>query len=234
MTTRLFGPRDAGLTSAAEKMIDFFRLRHLADELASSLSYGQQKLLDAAMAFMSGPRLVLLDEPAGGVNLTMLESLRERLRAINAEQRATFICDRAQYGIRHGLVHAHRGAGGRPHHRARRPGERTRRQESDRGLSWTLIDPDTERRLCRLRQDDNSARHEFHGAAQRHHHRDRPERRRENRPRSRPFSAWCAPMRPHHIRGRRYHQSAAARADRARDRLCAAGPQYLPAALRAP
>ncbi len=91
MTTRLFGPRDAGLASAAEKMIDFFRLRHLADELASSLSYGQQKLLDAAMAFMSGPRLVLLDEPAGGVNLTMLESLRERLRAINAEQRATFI-----------------------------------------------------------------------------------------------------------------------------------------------
>ena len=72
-------------------MIDFFRLRHLADELAGSLSYGQQKLLDAAMAFMSGPRLVLLDEPAGGVNLTMLESLRERLRAINAEQRATFI-----------------------------------------------------------------------------------------------------------------------------------------------
>ena len=36
------------------------------------LSYGQQKLLDAAMAFMAGPRLVLLDEPAGGVNPTML------------------------------------------------------------------------------------------------------------------------------------------------------------------
>jgi len=91
MTTRLFGARDAGLTSAAEKMIDFFRLRHLADELASSLSYGQQKLLDAAMAFMSGPRLVLLDEPAGGVNPTMLGNLRERLRAINAQQRATFV-----------------------------------------------------------------------------------------------------------------------------------------------
>jgi branched-chain amino acid transport system ATP-binding protein len=91
MTTRLFGARDASLTPAAEKMIDFFRLRHLADELAGSLSYGQQKLLDAAMAFMSGPRLVLLDEPAGGVNLSMLENLRERLRAINAEQRSTFI-----------------------------------------------------------------------------------------------------------------------------------------------
>jgi branched-chain amino acid transport system ATP-binding protein len=91
MATRLFGARDAGLAPAAEKMIDFFRLRHLADELAGSLSYGQQKLLDAAMALMSGPRLVLLDEPAGGVNLTMLADLKERLRAINAEQGATLV-----------------------------------------------------------------------------------------------------------------------------------------------
>jgi len=91
MVTRLFGARDAGMTPAAEKMIDFFRLRHLADELAGSLSYGQQKLLDAAMALMSGPRLVLLDEPAGGVNLTMLADLKERLRAINAEQGATLV-----------------------------------------------------------------------------------------------------------------------------------------------
>ena len=91
MLGRLFGPRDAGLTGAANQMIEFFRLGHLADEKAGGLSYGQQKLLDAAMAFMAGPRLVLLDEPAGGVNLTMLQSLRERLRAINAEQGATFV-----------------------------------------------------------------------------------------------------------------------------------------------
>ncbi|HLW92257.1 MAG TPA: ATP-binding cassette domain-containing protein, partial [Roseiarcus sp.] len=64
MMSRLFGRRDAGLTAAADQMIAFFKLDHLADELAGGLSYGQQKLLDAAMAFMSGPRLVLLDEPA--------------------------------------------------------------------------------------------------------------------------------------------------------------------------
>ena len=64
MASRLFGRSDAGLGGAAEKMIEFFRLSHLADEQAGSLSYGQQKLLDAAMAFMAGPRLVLLDEPA--------------------------------------------------------------------------------------------------------------------------------------------------------------------------
>ncbi|HEX2888040.1 ABC transporter ATP-binding protein [Vineibacter terrae] len=88
---RLFGARDAGLGAAADRMIDFFRLGHLAQENAGGLSYGQQKLLDAAMAFMAGPRLVLLDEPAGGVNLTMLASLKERLQAINRETRATFV-----------------------------------------------------------------------------------------------------------------------------------------------
>ena len=91
MLSRLFGPRDAGLSARANEMLGFFRLDRLADELAGGLSYGQQKLLDAAMAFMAGPRLVLLDEPAGGVNLTMLASLRDRLKAINTEMGATFV-----------------------------------------------------------------------------------------------------------------------------------------------
>ena len=91
MASRLFGRSDAELGGAAEKMIEFFRLSHLADEQAGSLSYGQQKLLDAAMAFMAGPRLVLLDEPAGGVNLPMLGNLRERLQAYHAERKATFV-----------------------------------------------------------------------------------------------------------------------------------------------
>ncbi|MDQ2953591.1 MAG: ABC transporter ATP-binding protein [Pseudomonadota bacterium] len=91
MFSRLFGAGDAELTPDADRMIAFFRLQHLADEKAGELSYGQQKLLDAAMAFMAGPRLVLLDEPAGGVNLTMLASLRERLQAINQQSRATFV-----------------------------------------------------------------------------------------------------------------------------------------------
>jgi len=91
MLSRLFGAPDAGLTAAAEAMVDFFKLGHLAREKAGRLSYGQQKLLDAAMAFMGGPRLVLLDEPAGGVNPTMLASLSERLRAYHAERNATFV-----------------------------------------------------------------------------------------------------------------------------------------------
>jgi len=91
MLSRLVGRPDAGLAAAAERMLDFFRLEHLGDEEAGALSYGQQKLLDVAMAFMAGPRLALLDEPAGGVNPTMLASLRERLKAINLEQGSTFV-----------------------------------------------------------------------------------------------------------------------------------------------
>lgn len=91
MFRRLFGRRDAGLSAEADRMIAFFRLDHLAEAKAGGLSYGQQKLLDVAMAFMAGPRLVLLDEPAGGVNLTMLANLRERLETMNRETGATFV-----------------------------------------------------------------------------------------------------------------------------------------------
>jgi branched-chain amino acid transport system ATP-binding protein len=91
MFSRLFGRPDAGMSGSADQMIVFFKLGHLASERAGGLSYGQQKLLDAAMAFMAGPRLVLLDEPAGGVNLTMLADLKDRLQAINREQGATFV-----------------------------------------------------------------------------------------------------------------------------------------------
>jgi branched-chain amino acid transport system ATP-binding protein len=91
MLSRLLGRPDAGLSAAAERMLGFFRLERLADEKAGALSYGQQKLLDVAMAFMAGPRLALLDEPAGGVNPTMLVDLRERLQAVNAEQGSTFV-----------------------------------------------------------------------------------------------------------------------------------------------
>jgi len=91
MLSRLFGRPDAGLTEEAKTMIEFFRLSHQTHEKAGSLSYGQQKLLDAAMAFMAGPKLVMLDEPAGGVNLTMLADLKERLKAFNRERGATFV-----------------------------------------------------------------------------------------------------------------------------------------------
>jgi branched-chain amino acid transport system ATP-binding protein len=82
MWSRLIGPRDAGLSAAAGRMLDFFRLAALAEERAGGLSYGQQKLLDVAMAFMAGPRLVLLDEPAAGLDTDESRELGRRLRAM--------------------------------------------------------------------------------------------------------------------------------------------------------
>jgi branched-chain amino acid transport system ATP-binding protein len=105
MLSRLVGRRDAGLTAEVETMLGFFRLRGLADAPAGSLSYGQQKLLDAAMAFMAGPRLVLLDEPAGGVNPTMLGDLAERLAAVNREQGATMVVIEHNMDFIMGLCH---------------------------------------------------------------------------------------------------------------------------------
>ena len=89
--SRLVGPPDAGLAGTAAEMMAFFRLDDLADQAAGTLTDGQQKLLDTAMAFMARPRLVLLEEPAAGLDEAALGPLREQLRAINAQAGATFM-----------------------------------------------------------------------------------------------------------------------------------------------
>jgi len=88
---RLFAKPDAGLGQAADEMIDLFRLKHVAHLPAGSLSYGQQKLIDIAMAFMPAPRLVLLDEPCAGVNPSLVDQLRELLGEFNKKQRGSFV-----------------------------------------------------------------------------------------------------------------------------------------------
>jgi len=88
---RLFAPPDAGLGEQADRMIELFRLKHVAHLPAGSLSYGQQKLIDIAMAFMPAPRLVLLDEPCAGVNPSLVEELRELLGELNRAQGGSFV-----------------------------------------------------------------------------------------------------------------------------------------------
>jgi len=83
--SRLFMRPDMGIQDDVNKVIGQFRLGHLTNEEASNLSYGQQKLLDIAMGLMSGPQIVFLDEPAGGVNLTMLADVKTRLLELNQE-----------------------------------------------------------------------------------------------------------------------------------------------------
>ncbi len=64
----------------AEELLDFVGLSSKRDLLAGSLSFGQQKLLEFAMALMGHPRLLLLDEPTAGINPTLINGLVDRLR----------------------------------------------------------------------------------------------------------------------------------------------------------
>jgi branched-chain amino acid transport system ATP-binding protein len=91
MPARLFAPPDAGVGAHADRLIERFRLAHVARTPAGSLSYGQQKLVDIAMAFMPSPRLVMLDEPCAGVNPGLVDELRELLVAMNREQGGSFV-----------------------------------------------------------------------------------------------------------------------------------------------
>lgn len=72
-------------TERAEGLLEFvglFSKRHL---MAGDLSFGQQKLLEFAMALMNGPKLLLLDEPTAGINPTLINGLIDRLKRANAD-----------------------------------------------------------------------------------------------------------------------------------------------------
>jgi ABC-type branched-subunit amino acid transport system ATPase component len=64
----------------AEELLGFVGLATKRDNAAGSLSFGQQKLLEFAMALMNEPRLLLLDEPTAGINPTLINGLVERLK----------------------------------------------------------------------------------------------------------------------------------------------------------
>jgi neutral amino acid transport system ATP-binding protein len=67
----------------ALELLDFVGIAQLKNELAGSLSYGQKKLLEFAFILISDPKVILLDEPAGGINPTLLNHLAERIRVLN-------------------------------------------------------------------------------------------------------------------------------------------------------
>jgi branched-chain amino acid transport system ATP-binding protein len=66
----------------AMDLLSFVGIAELAREPAARLSYGQKKLLELAACLMAEPRLVLLDEPAGGINPALLETIIDRVRQL--------------------------------------------------------------------------------------------------------------------------------------------------------
>lgn len=81
---------DAANLEKAREVIDFVGLSHLANQLALVLSGGQQKLLELARILMVDPSIILLDEPAAGVNPVLLESLVERIQELH-QRGVTFL-----------------------------------------------------------------------------------------------------------------------------------------------
>jgi neutral amino acid transport system ATP-binding protein len=67
----------------AMDLLAFVGIDHLAHEKSKTLSYGQKKLLEFASVLMSDPRMIMLDEPAGGINPTLLENLIDRILQLN-------------------------------------------------------------------------------------------------------------------------------------------------------
>ena len=66
----------------ADELIAFVNLTGLRGEYGGRLSYGQQKLLEFARALMTDPELILLDEPAAGVNRTLLRQLLDHIHRL--------------------------------------------------------------------------------------------------------------------------------------------------------
>lgn len=79
------------IVERSESLLDFVGLYEKRHLVAGSLSFGQRKLLEFAMALMNDPKVLLLDEPTAGINPTLINGLIDRLRRANQELGITLV-----------------------------------------------------------------------------------------------------------------------------------------------
>jgi branched-chain amino acid transport system ATP-binding protein len=103
--SRMFSPSESGLGDKADALIEQFHISHVAHKKAGELSYGQQKLVDIAMAFMSAPDLILLDEPCAGVNPRLVKEISELLKGLNKSRGGSFVVIEHNMDFVMGLCH---------------------------------------------------------------------------------------------------------------------------------
>jgi ABC-type branched-subunit amino acid transport system ATPase component len=80
-----FNRNSEGDYEKADRLLEFVGLYEKRYLIAGSLSFGQQKLLEFAMALMNEPAALLLDEPTAGINPTLINGLIDRLQRANSE-----------------------------------------------------------------------------------------------------------------------------------------------------
>jgi branched-chain amino acid transport system ATP-binding protein len=74
--------QEARIEQRADELLARFKLTHMRDQYAGTLSGGQRKLLEMARALMTNPRLVMLDEPMAGVNPALKQSLNAHIKSL--------------------------------------------------------------------------------------------------------------------------------------------------------
>ncbi len=89
--SRMFRPPTAEAREEAQELLDFVGLYLKRNLRAGDLSFGQQKLLEFAMALIYRPEMLLLDEPTAGINPTLINGLMERLHYVNERLRITLL-----------------------------------------------------------------------------------------------------------------------------------------------
>jgi branched-chain amino acid transport system ATP-binding protein len=77
----------------AEELLEFVGLAHRAETAAGSLSYGEQRMLEIARSLATGPRLLMVDEPAAGLNAAEVERLFDRLQLLRTKGIAIVIVE---------------------------------------------------------------------------------------------------------------------------------------------
>ncbi|MFN3253222.1 ABC transporter ATP-binding protein [Roseibium album] len=85
--------QEEAIRKKAFEVLDFLTLRHVADQPAAKISGGQMKLLELARVLMGDPRLILLDEPAAGVNPALTEILIEKIEELNRNGKTFLIIE---------------------------------------------------------------------------------------------------------------------------------------------
>ncbi|WP_437997856.1 ABC transporter ATP-binding protein [Sorangium sp. So ce185] len=80
LRSRFFYKDEQEMTERALSLLSVFKLEAMADEISTSLSYGNQRRLEIARAMMLKPKLLLLDEPAAGMNYGEAEGLKQQIR----------------------------------------------------------------------------------------------------------------------------------------------------------
>jgi branched-chain amino acid transport system ATP-binding protein len=85
LTSRRYGAKEKELTEKAQEFLSVFRMEDRQGEIAKNLPYGEQRRLEIARALAAEPKLLLLDEPAAGMNpaesvqlMDLIHFIRER------------------------------------------------------------------------------------------------------------------------------------------------------------